>query len=495
MTTEAMPVDDMPANSETITFVESYEPPIQAGTYLLTVTQEVTGTNSDGSKIDDKHSDNKTVYVRGERFALDPQDIASVFPPDRNQGDHFNVLPHIVFSRKTLPWERRNGPDSQPTPNMPLKRPWLALLLFHDDDPIPPIQVVKIGEVKGDSGKGIVSYDDAFQKTFSPPIAWNLEPGEDPEERCFVVDVPVELFSDIAPTKEDLGWLAHSREVLEKRQPQTLMTAEQAIDETPPGEYSVMIANRLPKSGGANTAYLVSLEGMEAFLPLDSGRNPNLGQEAKSVRLIMLKGWSFSCTAPHETFKGTFQHLSYGPLQLPYSPPTYSSPSPTNDEAAADAKVKNALAMGYTALNHHTRWGDQTLSWYRGPFVPFQTLPKQTLSPSGTPISTADAALRYDQELGMLDVSYASAWQLGRLLALHDRSFSYALYQWKQQVARKTFQAYHTGRINQKAHIQLLRKSEEQPLPTEEVRAMAFQFVADNLKDMLLSLDGKKKAK
>ena len=27
--------------------------------------------------------------------------------------------------------------------------------------------------------------------------------------------------------------------------------------------------------------------------------------------------------------------------------------------------------MGYTAINHHTREGDKTVSWYRGPFVPF----------------------------------------------------------------------------------------------------------------------------
>jgi hypothetical protein len=474
--------DKLPANKETIRFVESYEPPIQAGTYKLTVEQKVTGPG-----INETHTDTKKVYVRGERFSLDPLDIASVFPPDRNQGDHFNVLPHIVFSRKTLPWERRIGVPEGGQNHAP---PWLALLIFHDDDPPPAIQTLTVGDLKGDSGKGIVSYDDAYKKTYSnPPRPWAPEPGENLQDPCLVVDIPVDLLSAIAPTKEDLGWLAHSREVLREQEPGTLASA----DETPLGEYSVIIANRLPKMGGVSTACLVSLEGMEAFLPLDSGASPNLGPGARFVRLAVLKTWSFSCTAAHETFKGSFQNLTYGPLQLSYTPPDFTPPSPTSDELAAESAVKNALAMGYAALNHHTRWGDQTISWYRGPLLPYKTPPE--VLPPPAPLSTADAALRYDPELGMLDVSYAAAWQLGRLLALRDKSFAYALYQWKQEIARKTFEDHQTSRVNQMPHIQLLRADAPHPLSAEAIRATAFQFVADDLKNILLALDGKDTAK
>jgi len=481
--------DKLPANKETIRFVESYEPPIKAGTYTLTIEQKVTGPD-----INETHTNTKRVYIQGERFSIDPLDIASVFPPDHNQGDHFNVLPHIVFSRKTLPWERKVGDPEAARNNTPRAKPWLALLIFHDDDPPPPIQAVTVGEVKGNPGKGIVSYDDAYRKTYSnSPKPWALEPGENLKDPCQVVDVPVELFSAIAPTKEDLGWLAHSREVLPEQEPNALASTEGAVDETPLGEYSVIIANRLPKDGGVSTACLVSLEGMEAFLPLDSGTSPNLGPAARYVRLIVLKQWSFSCTAPHETFKGSFQHLTYGPLQLPYSPPVFSPPSPTNDELASESTVKNALAMGYTALDHHTRWGDQTISWYRGPLLPYKTLPEVIAPP--VLLSTADAALRYDPELGMLDVSYAAAWQLGRLMAMREKSFAYALYQWKQEVARKTFSDQQTSRINKLPHIQLLRAGVAQPLLAEEIRTAAFQFVATDLKDILLARNGKDTAK
>ncbi len=124
--------DNLPANKETIRFVESYQPPIKAGTYTLTIEQKVTGPD-----VNDTFTHTKKVYIQGERFALDPLDIASVFPPDRNQGDHFNVLPHIVFSRKTLPWERQVGDTESVQNDTPRAKPWLALLIFHDDDPPP----------------------------------------------------------------------------------------------------------------------------------------------------------------------------------------------------------------------------------------------------------------------------------------------------------------------------------------------------------------------
>ena len=40
----------------------------------------------------------------------------------------------------------------------------------------------------------------------------------------------------------------------------------------------------------------------------------------------------------------------------------------------------------------------------------------------------------------MFDVSYAAAWELGRLLALQDKDFSTGLYQWKRQQAQRIAQ-------------------------------------------------------
>ena len=509
-----------PAFKETIAFVESYQPPIKTGTYTLSVTQEIKGFESvpdpethEKKPIREEYSNTKKVYVAGERFSIDPSDIASVFPPDRNQGDHLNVLPHIVFSRKTLPWERKCGSDSPQRPNTPKTMPWLTLLVFHDDDPPPPIQPAMVGDLfQGDFspalGKplrkstlsevpGVLSYYDAYLKTLintspKPPEKW-LEPGQNWWDSCLVVDVPVDLFSAVAPSMDDLGWLAHSREIKKQASVNPSMQGG-AQQETPPGEYSVIIANRLPKSGGVSTAYLVSLEGMAEFLPDPDGKQSSRLGQAKFVRLVVLKAWSFSCTAKQETFRGYFDRVNSGPLQNP--------PVTNAQEGEDDLVVKNALAMGYTALNHNTRWGDRTISWYRGPFVPFASDMPVSVPMPDEPLSTADEALRYDPELGMLDVSYATAWQLGRLTAVSEKSFAYALYQWKQEIARKTCHACHAARVNQLPHIQLLRgdgqlsvEATAQALPADEVSARAFQFLADTLEATLRDLDGREKAR
>ena len=75
--------------------------------------------------------------VAGERFSFHPSDLAAVFPPDLAAGELSGVLPHVMLSRRTLPWERSATGDAG--------APWLALLLFDDSQaPAPMAQAVKV---------------------------------------------------------------------------------------------------------------------------------------------------------------------------------------------------------------------------------------------------------------------------------------------------------------------------------------------------------------
>src|SRR5262249_20859658 len=108
------------------------------------------------------------------------------------------------------------------------------------------------------------------------------------------------------------------------------------------------------------------------------------------------------------------------------------SPPPASTDSDSLRQAKNALAMGYTALEHHTRDGGNTVSWYRGPLLPYPVA-----QPRGLPTYTSsDAATSLNPDTGMLDVSYAVAWQLGRLLALQNKQFSVALYNWRRNNLR-----------------------------------------------------------
>jgi len=100
-------------------------------------------------------------------------------------------------------------------------------------------------------------------------------------------------------------------------------------------------------------------------------------------------------------------------------------------ETEAKAAVTNALEMGYIGLNHVTRLGEQTVSWYRGPLVPMQIEPQ---SPYKF-VSCADEGLRYDFRVGLFAAEYAAAYELGRMMALQNRGFAAAMYRFRNVAA------------------------------------------------------------
>jgi hypothetical protein len=82
--------------------------------------------------VDETHATTRRFSVRGERFSLDPTELLALFPPSNNNGEYVNVLPHAVFHRRTLPWER--------SPELRVDgASWLAILLFEADE-VPPLQ-------------------------------------------------------------------------------------------------------------------------------------------------------------------------------------------------------------------------------------------------------------------------------------------------------------------------------------------------------------------
>jgi hypothetical protein len=91
------------------------------------------------------------------------------------------------------------------------------------------------------------------------------------------------------------------------------------------------------------------------------------------------------------------------------------------------------LKMGCVPLPHSMRQGNRSVSWYHGPLTPGRNTAEDHIV---LPIRTADELVRYNKTYGMFDVSYAAAWELGRLLALQSKSFSVALYRWKRTHTR-----------------------------------------------------------
>jgi hypothetical protein len=417
-------------------FIQHTLPALEPGEYKIAVTQKLAGIASQNPTTEFSFA------VSGERFVLQKKEVVKVYPPAFTSGEYANALPHVVLRRRTLPWERavatpekgqktapRFAPPGGSTPP-PEEPSWLALLVIDQHDPA----FANAGDVSGAARQGTVKelYTDPSSKTlsyFTHAVAQGgdfpkdlLETGQKPEDPCQLIDIPVDLFKKIAPTKGDLNWLAHNQ--------LTFLS-----DETSDSEVAIVMANRLPRAGSMSTVHLVSLEGMADFLPDSNGVQTAL-DGFDFIRLVSLYSWDFSAVEVKIHFAAYLENLNH---QKGGDKTDSFLRRPVKSD---NADVKNRLDQGYLAFRHFTRTGDQLVSWYRGPLIPASDaefsvsfLQKDTFH---LPVKSADALSIFDQNIGMFNLSYSAAWQLGRLLALSSQQFAVALYQWKTDLVYQT---------------------------------------------------------
>lgn len=381
---DAAPTGDPTAR---VDFIEYHRPTLPPGQYVVDVQQDVSGP---GIKPE-TFSTTRRFAVAGERFTLRPADVYAVFPPDGSLGDHSEALPHIVLTRSTMPWEY--SADG-------LGTPWLAVLLLTVDETGSPgyrqPQVTTLGELK----------QPASTPAYWPGLSFDPAQYQD-SDKVTVLDLPRRVLAGLLPHANDLALLCHVRR------------AEDASGRLVDDEHAVVLGSRLPRAGGIGVAHLVSVEGRYRDGEFDFGA----ARPDDQVRLVSLTSWRFACADPTGDFAGLLTGLDREPatLRLPRQ---------------ADEEAERHLAAGSVPLPHHLRGGLSTVSWYRGPLIPCATPPEIDL-----PVESSAVLTRYDPSLGLFDVSYAAAWELGRLLALRSNQLSTSLYQWKRAHTQATHSA------------------------------------------------------
>ncbi len=453
-----------------IQFVEACHPPLVAGAYKVSMRQVI--KENDSAEAVPLNSDPYTselqFSVDAPRFSLNPSDIHSVYPPINQSGSFDNALPHVVFTRRTLPWERTPGGQS---PKLGQAfAPWMGLLLVQEDELLISDETSKTTDQSYEI-KSLPVIKHAQEDSLLFPLEknilfpdlgqngsdkWKNEEVQYEKERCLAIDLPAELFSAIAPRKKDLPYLAHVRQV------DTGNKEVLAINDK--GWFSVLIGNRLPQANKGHRVFLVSLEGHQDRL--QENWHP---QHNQFVRLAVLGTWTFKCEGSNN-FKAHMEKLTIDKLNLPFK--KYNDESPTPEDI-----VNGAYSRGYTAFNHVMRQGEKTVSWYRGPLVPLNyDKPKQIQEP----VSCADELLRYDPDTGLFDVTYAAAWQLGRLLALQNQSFALALNR-----TRKTLRAEAELQMRE-AELNELRKKLALPQKADSVEDSLLEQLANGTGEQLL---------
>ncbi|MEL6862764.1 MAG: hypothetical protein AAFP19_00025 [Bacteroidota bacterium] len=383
----------------TLTLYDYCRPSLPSGNWRLESTQQVTWN---AQELDQSYSKQQAMVVEGPRFSIAPSDVYSVHPPANSSGLYSNILPHIVMTKRTLPWERYSQANNQ--------LPWMTLLLVEDlefvgasaNSETNRVLNLTVGEVL-DPGAGILG----------PQGLTNVST-EDQAQPCYAIDLPPSLFLDIAPTAAELPYLLHSREVD--------VTNKEIQEGNRDGWFSVAVSNRFPTAGSKMYACLVSLEGWADYLP--QGSKAGELSNYSAVRLFTLAYWTFTAeTQATASFTELMQNMDSCKLKMPVTPKAIGQ----NTSPAAQL-VTEALSDGYTPMTYEMRVGEKTVAWYRGPFSSVMIQPNALLRS----FFSAEAALIYDKSNGMFDASYAVAWQIGRLLALSDRNFALGMLQWRK---------------------------------------------------------------
>jgi hypothetical protein len=143
----------------------------------------------------------------------------------------------------------------------------------------------------------------------------------------------------------------------------------------------------------------------------------------KVYRFPVLAYWSFT-TNEGATFETLMRDLDVGlvgsvPPPEPAEPPRPEGPT--------------VVETGHIELEHQTRRGDATNAWYRGALVPHPTERTEPDADGKVPVAHSADQLRRVVPDGREDLSFAAAYEIGRLLALSQLSIVSALLRFRRE--------------------------------------------------------------
>lgn len=377
-------------------------PDLAAGTYTVHVEQDV------------QEPENRTLpstdsvfHVGARRFGMEQGLIHSVYPPADSNGCYKETLPHMVCSQASFPWLRRMY-DGQKDDTVP----FVALICLVEGEDFQEGQAA-IGQLVKPGA------DDPY----FPPRDLEGMVGEKAEDICSFVDIDAALCAEILPREEELACLAHVRVTSLYDKSDSLISQD--------GSFSVVVCNRFPESPSGesrrNYVFLVSMENYHGHLP--EGEKFAEVTARKRARFIVLHKWAFESTAGDTPgFSHIMKNLDVGAFALP--------------KTGKENEASKIAERGYVPLVHLTRTGEKTVSFYRSPLVPCRTevFPYKECH-------TADGEIRYDPEIGMFDMTYAAAWQIGRFMAMTDQEIARQIYLWRRSVVTKMHRSLERARM------------------------------------------------
>lgn len=281
-----------------------------------------------------------------------------------------------------------------------------------------------------------VKFDEGYAK--DPEILTELKTGIRSKEGTQIIFPTKDTFYKLCNDVESNKYLAHVRNI------NTVGFPNAGVEED--GLYSIVISAR---TGAFNISqpktqivHLVSIEHHDKTLELGYSNWDAQTDKVKGERigLISLYSWTYTALPPDpvnfvdsmKAIVGDETGSLPGNIQMLRPPTEVIDALKTNkpEATATDTKARAALAdrfsKGYTLSRWRCETGEVTAAFTRGPLVPVQT-PAVPVKDWPTGSTTSKNYQIFDTATGLMDLSYSSAWQLGKILAISDTSFSSAL--------------------------------------------------------------------
>ncbi|KAK0747048.1 hypothetical protein B0T18DRAFT_466613 [Schizothecium vesticola] len=407
-----------------VRFFSYYQPSLQGGIHTLKVSQEITiPGETDPQKIEEETQDFNVIAPR------------------------FNLPPGVVDSDPHLPWEQEPTFVDREADKKDLRNhtPWLLLLTFSpdelklDDGTLKDV-VDGLADVKAEQSETMavrmrVNQAQSLKKVVNA-IPYDPERDEhDAEGPLDAIFVKKDLFVSLCtnpvtksnkPDVSQYKYLAHVRQVATDG----MAVAGGADKENDDSDlFSIVVA---PRTGPLNSTvpitnivHLVSLNTKSS-----EKMQPELASDKDRVALVSLHSWSYTCIPSEGEASPRARLVNLGENLTVFHPliPTPAKKQSSGDEAfdRMDKIIAKRQEDGYTLVRHRTITGETTAAMIRGPFSP-KFVPHPLVDNFSIQSNFGSDLQILDPVLSLMDITYASAWQLGKTLAMGDEAFCAAL--------------------------------------------------------------------
>lgn len=392
-------------NSSFLELYDNYIPALPAGNYRIETHQTLELQQATHKQADVDENKQRRIFkakqeftVRGPQFSLNESDIHAVFPPEFSQADYSENLCHIVFNKRTIPWERQA--------NNTEKVPWLYLLVLGKDE----LNTID-DSCNEDTQFAKESTVADFMEVKSNNVIYpDITPdaGTRETDPCRYIELALPLAKSLIPAPEKLLLMSHCRKVSTRNKTDLKLKDD--------GMFSLCISARRPHQNATNYVHLVSIEGYYNGIK-------QAEKQHDTVRLLSLASWSFNSHESNgKSFDDLARALNARLLQLPHKHLANHGKSDAHEE------VLRRINQGYVPLPLHALTGEDFVAWYRGPFAPYPVTPIDHFN-----ADSASAAMIIASDHGIFDHSYSAAWQAGRNASLSDRNFAGQVFNFKKR--------------------------------------------------------------